>query len=122
MKRLSDYKGEEALELWADIFDPLYAILTAEEVKKAQTDTSSKRVQKIASAMIKVGRKELYSILIRIDEEEIDGANFMTRLMSFIVEIMTGKETRAFFQSSEQEKEQEKSSGSVTENTGDGEN
>ena len=31
MKRLSDYQGEEAIELWADLLDPISDILTDKE-------------------------------------------------------------------------------------------
>ena len=34
MKKLSDYQGEEALELWADLIEPMSEILVDPEMKK----------------------------------------------------------------------------------------
>ena len=113
MKRLSDYKGEEAIELWGDLLDPLTKILADKEI--ASTIKSGKPKILIAKTILVNHAKEATEILLRIDPSPIDGLNIVLRLVSIISEIGESDELKTFFGFAEQANKE--SSGSVTENT-----
>lgn len=117
MKKLSDYKGEEAIELWADLIDPLTTILSDKEFTSG---LKGKATLKMASEILKKYSHEAMEILTRIDPEPIDGMNMLLRLVALLADIGANKEVIAFFGSAEQEKEGSESSGSAMENTEDG--
>ena len=113
MKKLSDYKGEDALELWADLLDPFIAI---DGDKKIATMLRSK-MPPIATAreIIKTYKKEASQILLRIDDTPLDGLNIIIRLVTLITEIVNDKTLQSFFGLSAEGKKEETSSGNVTE-------
>ena len=115
MKKLSAYKGEDALELWADLLDPFIAIVGD---KKIATMLRSK-MPPIATAreIIKTYKKEASQILLRIDDTPLDGLNIITRLVTLITEIVNDKTLQGFFGLSAEGKKEETSSGNVTEIT-----
>ena len=115
MKKLSDYKGDEAIELWADLLDPLTEILTDEKIKKIVQSGKSKIA--IAKEILRLHKKEAVEILTRIDPEPIDGLNVIIKLMNLLTEIGEDEEVKGFFAFAEQEQTEKESSGSVTENT-----
>lgn len=114
MKKLSDYKGEEAIELWANILDPVIEIVGDEEIAKLIKDKAPMII--VAKKAIKDYRKEVSELLLAIDSTPLDGLNIITRLVSVINEIGRDEEIRGFFGLSAG-KTEEKSSGSATENT-----
>ena len=115
MVKLSDYKGEEAIELWADLLDPISAILTNKEV--VQVVRSNKSRLEIAKTILKNNKDEATQILLRIDPEPIDGINLVMRLMFILAEIGQNEDIKPFFGSAAQDMTGNESSGSVTENT-----
>ena len=117
MKTLSDYKGEEAIELWADLIDPLTTILSDKEFTSG---LKGKAKLTIASEVLKKYSHEAEQILLRVDPEPLDGMNMLFRLMALLADIGKNKEVMAFFGSAEQEKEESESSGSAMESTEDG--
>lgn len=117
MKTLSDYKGEEAIELWADLIDPLSAILTDKEFTAS---LRGKAPLTMAKEILKNYSKEASEILLRIDPEPIDGMNILLRLVALLADIGQNKEVMVFFGSAVAEQLESESSGSVTENTEDG--
>ncbi len=112
MKRLSDYKGEEAIDLWMDLIDIAADIMTDPKVQ----ETSGMPPLKIAMTMAKLHRAEVCKILLRIDPEPIDGLNVVTRFVDVFSEIAEVPELSDFFGMRGQNG-QEESSGSATENT-----
>ena len=120
MKKLSDYSGEEAIELWAELFEPMTAILTDDEITENLKSSSKTPLIQIAGMTMKKFPKEVSQILSRIDDEEINGANILTKLIIFLTELMRGDKASAFFGSAEKETQDEESSGSATESTEDG--
>ena len=62
-----DVKGEEALEVFADLLDPLSAILSDAEVKKAYRTSS---ILKTIQCAIKTHKKEVITCLAIIDGED----------------------------------------------------
>lgn len=120
MKKLSDYQGEEAIELWADLIDPLTEILGDERVKDVVTKGKSRL--DIAKTILKEHKKEATEILLRIDPTPINGLNILLRLIGLLGEMSTSEEIKSFFGFAEQVKTDEESSGLLTANTEANEN
>lgn len=114
MKRLSDYKGEEAIELWADLITPAAFILAEADIPKLINE--KKKPVEIASIVLKSHPKEAIEILTRIDETPVDGLNVIIRLVALINDIISDDTAKGFFVTQAQKKEEE-SSGSATVNT-----
>lgn len=120
MKRLSDYEGIEAIELWADIIDSVNVLLSDKKVSKAIAGSTKTTLTQIAADVMKKYPKEAVQIIERIDDEPINGANVFTKFIVFLTEFMTGDKASAFFKSAEPGKRAKGSSGSAMENTEDG--
>lgn len=108
MKKLSDFKNEEALGLLADILDPMSEIVSDNEVRDLlKTGKGDDRI-KAVSIMIKNHTKQVIEILARMDGQEPDGYSFgFFTLPGRILEVLNDPELTAFFtdpviQSSEQ--------------------
>ena len=117
MKKLSDHKGDEAIILWADMLDPMIAILNDEKVKKAITSGKSKI--EIAKEILKKHSKEAAQILLLIDPTPLDGLNLILRLVALLSDIEQNEEIASFFGFAEQAKQAGESIGSPTENIGE---
>ena len=115
MKKLSDYQGDEAIELWANLLDPLSEIFTDEKIRKIVQ--SGKPTISIAKEILKLHKKEAVEILTTIDPEPIDGLNIVLRLVNLLAEIGQSEEIKSFFGYAEQAKTDTESSGSVMEIT-----
>ena len=115
MKRLSDYKGENALELWANLFEPIMLIVNDEKVVKSFK--SGKNKAETVSLILKDHKKEAKEILLRIDETPLTGLNIATRLLAILVDIGEDKDIQSFFASAVVATTAKESSGSATENT-----
>lgn len=120
MKKLTDYQGDEAIELWADILDPLTEILTDEKVRDAVQDGKSK--MDIIKTILHLHKKEATKILLRIDPSPLDGLNIILRLKAIITDFSENDEIKSFFVSSGQEKTGSESSGLHMVSTEDAEN
>lgn len=115
MKKLSDYKGDEAIELWADLLDPLNEILSDDNVRKVIQSGQSKLL--IAKEILKAHKKEAADILTRVDPTPLDGMNIVLRLVALLADIGSNDEIKGFFGYAEQAQTEDASSGSVTEIT-----
>jgi hypothetical protein len=115
MKKLSDYKGEDALDLWADILDPLMSIFQDEEFLKELG--SGKPVFKLAAQALREHKKEVCEIILAIDKTEITGLNLLPRTVEVFTEVKNSEEFVGFFGSTPQNLENV-SSGSAMANTG----
>lgn len=115
MKKLSDYKGDEAIELWADLLEPLTKILGDNEIRKVVTSGKSKI--EIAKVILKTHKDEAVEIMTRIDPEPIDGLNIIVRLVELLADIGQSEEVKSFFGFAEEVKTDSVSFGSATENT-----
>ena len=115
MKRFSDYKGNEAIELWADLLEPITKIFQDQQI--AQTVKSGKAVFQIASEILKKHSKEASEILLRIDPTPLDGLNIILRLAELVQEISEREELKTFFGFTPQAMMGKESTGSHTEST-----
>lgn len=113
MKKLSDYKNEEAIELWADLIGPMARILGDEKTK--QIVGLGKPIE-IAKGILEAHKDDAVEILLRIDPTPIDGLNIITRLVGVVLEIMNNEDLRGFFVSAGQETMESASFGSATAN------
>ena len=120
MKRLSDYKGEEALDLWADLLDPITSIFGDKEM--VAVFKSDKPKMLMAKDILSRHRADAEKILLRIDPTPLDGLNILTRLVAIIVDIGENEDIKPFFVSAVQGKTENGSSGLPTENTEGAEN
>lgn len=120
MKKLSDFKGEEAIELWTDLLDPISVILTDDDFQKVVRSGQSRIV--IAKEILKSHKKEAVEIMLRVDPEPIDGLNIVLRLVGLLTDIGSRPEIKSFFGYGDQMKTQNESGGSPTESTEVGEN
>lgn len=111
MKKLSDFQGEEAVDLWADLLDPISEILTDKEV--ASLANSNKPPIVIAKSILKNHKAEAEEILLRIDPAPLNGLNIIVRLVAILAEIGASDELKSFFGYSVQAKTDNESSGSA---------
>lgn len=114
MKRLSDYKGEDAIDLWADLLDPIIVIMSDPNVAKAYRSESKVAM---AKQILKDHKAQATEILTRIDPTPLDGLNLIMRVLDVILEIENSEEFASFFGSSVPESEEAEPSGAVTEST-----
>lgn len=110
--KLSDYQGEEAIELWVDLLDPIHEILSDEEVKK--TIKSGQPVIKIVQSILKKHKEQAVEILQRIDPAPIDGMTVILRLANLLKEVGEREEIKAFFGYAEEAETQSEQSTSPT--------
>ena len=113
MRKLTDYKGEDAIELWGDLIGPMAHILGDEKTKQI---VNTGKPLEIAKNILADHKKEAMEIMLRIDPTPIDGLNIATRLLGVVLEIMNNEDLRGFFVSAEQETMESASFGSATGN------
>lgn len=114
MKRLSDYENEDAIELWADLLDPIGVILQDKEI--AKIIRSGKAPVTIAKEILKCHKKEATEILLRIDSTPLNGLNLIVRLVNVLMELLNSSEAKGFFGFAETVMDSA-SSGNATEST-----
>lgn len=115
MKKLADYKDEDAIDLWADLLDPITKICADKEV--ADSIRSGKPPFLIAKDILKLHSKEAIEVMLRIDPTPVNGLNAVTRVVEIIFEIQRSDELSGFFGDAGQTKIVEGSFGSATANT-----
>ena len=113
MKKLSEYKDEEALDLLADLIEPSEAVFGDKDVLNAYGDSMWKAV-KVA---IKKHKKEVMEIMAILDGIPVEDLHInVLSLPIKVMEVISDKDLVNFFVSQSQNMEST-SSGSVTENT-----
>lgn len=116
MKRLSDYKNEDAIILWGELIEPFGKMLASKEVQQALRAKGKSPLQ-IASDLLKSCPKEAIQIMKTIDDtEEITGVTAITRLLDIALELLNNSDFQSFFTLAGANISAE-SGGSVTENT-----
>ena len=117
--KLSDFRGEEALDVLADIFEPLALICADEEIQKLRETTHP--MMDYIKPILKNRKKEIIQILARLNnqpEEEYKANLSLVTLPLQILDFMNDPEIQSlFFSQSQNPAEPLASSGSVTENT-----
>ena len=103
MKKLSDYKGDEAIELWGDLIESITKLIADDEVQKIYRSKMPKLL--MAKEILKKHPKEVNAILQRIDPEPVNGLNVISRFVAILTDIGTLPEFKDFFESAGQENE-----------------
>ena len=118
MKRLSDFKDGDAIDLWADLLDPIASITSDEKIATVARSTGNKI--KIAQEILKLHKSEAVEILLRIDPTPVNGLNLIARVVDILLEIESSPELQGFLGLSEPEETNNESFGSATESTKEG--
>lgn len=113
--RLSDIQGEDAVDLWADLLDPICTILQDKDVATAYRANVKKT--ELATLILRNHKKETVQILTRIDPAPINAINIVLRIIDLIQEIENSDDLKSFFDSAGQTKTESGSFGSVMENS-----
>ena len=113
--KLSEYKGEDALDLLADLLEPVAAIMADKEIA-ALVKSGTQKV-KLVSAIIKSHKKEVVEILAILDGE--NPKTYMEKITLFtlptrLLELLNDPELINLFTSQGQNSDKA-SSGSATE-------
>ena len=102
--RLSDYKGEEALDVLADIIEPLAMIFTDKEIQELGKKKPAPPTIAYIKPAIKNCKKELIQILARLEnqpvEEYMENLNLIT-LPAQILDLINDPEVQKLFHSQE---------------------
>ena len=115
MKKLSDYKGSEAIELWGDLIESMSEIFSDQEVIR-QVNADLPTII-IATTILKKHSESVSKALLRIDPEPLNGLNILVRTISLLSEIGQIEGISSFFGFAEQEKTGTENTGSHMENT-----
>ena len=116
MKKLADYKNEDAIDLWADLLDPISIIVSDSGIR--DSIKAKKPPVVLAKEILKAHKKEAIEILLRIDPEPVTALNIVIRLVDILMEFNNSAELQGFFESAGQTMAGV-SSGNATANTGD---
>jgi len=96
MRKLSEIKGEEALDVLAEILEPIVTIVNDEEVREG----FETNVAKCVSVALKKYKKEILEIFASINgksvEETCEEIDILS-LPSYIVEILNEPEIQRLF-------------------------
>lgn len=115
--KLSDFRGEEAIEVLADIMEPASVIMSDPDVQRMMTHKGNSYI-KIASYILREHPKDILNMYEPLTKESKEEAT-PPKLIRLILDIINDEELRSLFPSQGQD-EALKSSGSATENTEDG--
>lgn len=113
--KLSEYKGEKALDILADIIEPAATIMADKEV--ANFAKSGKPVIKLIKPLIKNHKREVIEIMAILEgedpEEYAEKVNLFT-LPAKLLELLNDQDLKSLF-TSQGQKTEETSSGSAME-------
>lgn len=97
MRKLSEIKGEEALDVLAEIIEPITTIIQDEEVKAG----FEKNVAKCVAIALKKHKKEIIEIFACINgksvEDTLDEIDILS-LPSYIVDVLNEPALQSLFQ------------------------
>lgn len=119
--RLSDYKGEEALEVLADIIEPLADIFADPELQEIASGKGASAI-KYAKPILKNHKREIIEVLARLENTPVDEYASTITLLTLpakLLEFLNDPEVQALFPSQHQkEVKTSPAFGAATENTG----
>lgn len=119
--KLSDYKGEAALDKLAEIIDPLTTMLADPKLQKIAKQKNVATI-KYAKPMLKNHKAEIIEILAALDDEPVETYRDKITLFTLpakLLEFLNDPEVQALFQSEAQSGVTPLPNfGPVTENTG----
>ena len=135
MKKLSDFKGEEAIDVLADIIEPLGAIIADKEIQelrkkvlenKDKKDKDSVKIVAFVKPILKNHKHEVIEILARLNEQPVDEYAKTVGIFTLPIELTAllsdPNMTSLFMSQSQTDVTSLASFGSATESTEAGEN
>lgn len=118
--RLSDYKGEEALDVLADIIEPLANIIADAEIQELSKKPNTPIIAMVKPA-IKNHKGDLIAILARLENMPVEEYSKKMNLLTLpkqVMELLNDPEVQSlFFSQGESHVTSLASSSSATENT-----
>lgn len=121
MKKLSEFKDDEAMDVLAEILDPMVNIMKNKDFVLAirgdrEKEIKPNRVEAIKIA-IKDNRSDVVKVMAVLNETPVEEFHYnLLTLPQMMVEMFNDKELMGFF-GYQSEKDSETSSGSATEST-----
>lgn len=116
--KITEFKNEKALDVLADLIDPLSVILTDDEIKRIYKEESSRLT--LVKALLKTHKSEIIQILAILDDTPVE--DYEINVFSLPVKLMEllNDPTITELFTLQGQKKAETSSGSAMENTEDG--
>ena len=102
--RLSDFKGEEALDVLADIIEPLTLILADSEIQKLAKSGEKVPPIKYVKPAIKNHKKEIIEVLARLDNKSVEEYSKTMNLLTLpkqVLDLISDPEVQSLFHSQE---------------------
>ena len=99
--KLSDYKGEEALDVLADIIEPLSNIITDDEIQDLAKNDKTPVLAMVKPA-IKNHKKDLIEILARLENQPVEEYKEKMNLFTLpkqVLELLNDPEVQSLFSS-----------------------
>ena len=95
MRKLSEIKGEEALDVLAEIIEPAAEIFTDENVKKALKSESRIKAAKI---ILKDHKKAILTLMATLEETPVEEYKpTLLALPALIIEVLNDPELNSLF-------------------------
>lgn len=118
--RLSDFKGEEALDVLAEIIEPLTTIIADEEIQALTKQKGVPRIKYVKPA-IKNHKQEVIFILAMLQKQTVEeyeaNLSLITLPMQALEFINDPEIQKLFFSQEQSQKTSSENFGSATENT-----
>ena len=117
MRKLSDFRDEEALDVLAELIDPVVDIASDKEIQKAFEAGSEATMADVVKLIIKGHKRAVMAVMAVLEGVPLEQfhCNLLT-LPSQVMQIMNDSDLKAFFTSQVQNISLN-ASGSATENT-----
>lgn len=120
--KLSEYRGDDALEVLAELLDPAVEILADADIAAAWRDknpnkTRGQKQLKAVSIAIKKHKEAVIAILAALDHETPDEYREKINVVTLpkkLLEVLNDKDLRNFFTSQEQTKVEPSGSASAS--------
>lgn len=121
MRKLSEIKDEEAMEVLAEILDPASVLIADEEFKEAVRGSKEKKIKPDRMKAVKIAitkhRDEIVKIMALLDGTPVEDFHYnVLTLPQMVLSILNDKELISFF-SPQAENNSKESSGSAMVNT-----
>ena len=94
--KLSEYKNEDALDLLADLIEPVSVLMTDEKLKKMVAD-SAQRID-VAKYLLKAHKKEIIAVLARLNGADVYDANIVD-ILTQVLDLINDPVLTDFFES-----------------------
>ena len=102
--KLSDFKGDEALDVLAEIIEPLTIILADKDIQELSKQKNTPAL-KYVKPMLKNHKKEVIEVLARLENKSVEEYKKSLNLVTLpiqVLELVNDPEVQSLFHSQEQ--------------------